>query len=766
MIVPREPPYPPTPRQPPDRFERRAAAAPVTRLIGLVGHLFGVGLYVLAPAVTAIAAVAFLADEETHLILRTAGFLVFATLAFLLLKSILPHRRRLPPAVIPVQPEDEPTVYAFAARVADDLGVPAPRRVFVGSGTELQLGGRRSLLDLVRRPRWELHIGLWLWNVLTLSEFQALVARTLAPMSGGRMERFRSNARALLDVLANGVDRVDEVALESDATFAGLARLVRFSYGGVTFPTRVVGRLLLRLDPVRDDALADDLEAVRVAGSDPLVHAILRSDVAAAALRTLDDSLDRAADAGLWTTDLFAHLADALTAVREAHNDFTLGEPPVLRGPTAGKYADVFEPGQQYLSRMWTGFPAPDRREQNAKQDFVAAERDDRPAAELLDDPGRLRDRLTWLRYVEVLETDDEYFPVTPATIRRWLGAKPDPGFPAKCAGCYDLGRKIDPGTPAEREAALMADPWDDARLQSTAANLYSRAGERAATWRGARAALDKLLQRTVYHPVGRTRALADDLEDDVRKAGRWLAALDRWAYVIHVHMAARLPDLRLHDALLARYESLLGFQSLTVDALSDRNRVAAFVRRLSALGSPTPYRLGRGAVREFGDSRRDLGAMLSEAAAIRDPLLQEWTGDVPLDEFLYAHEERPPNRARGTAGYGRLLLAAWDEIVGKARWINHIGVAALLELHEQIEHDFAARLPVLDLQPVAEASATAALPGMEPEVVACEPELAEFVPDVEEALPVDVQQDAWELKEALPVDEQEDPWGDRARRD
>src|SRR5205085_443593 len=85
----------------------------------------------------------------------------------------------------------------------------------------------------------------------------------------------------------------------------------------------------------------------------------------------------------------------------------------------------------------------------------------------------------------------------------------------------------------------------------------------------------------------GRDRAMAEDLEDDIRKAARWLAALDRWAYVVHVHMAARLPDLALHDALLARYESVLRFQEFTADADEYRNRVTAYVRKLEGSGGP-----------------------------------------------------------------------------------------------------------------------------------------------------------------------------------
>src|SRR5829696_3055614 len=252
-MVPREPPYPPPPRHAPPGLGRRRETPPGVRAVGIVGHLLGVALYAAAPVAAAAGAAAFLAAEQTHLILRILGFVVCTVLAFVYAKSLLPRRLPLPPGVIPVAPDSKPTADAFVRRVADDLGVSASYRLFVGSGTELRLAGRRSLLDLFRAPRWELHVGLWLWHFVTLSEFQALVARTLAPTAGGRLERFRSTVRTLLETMTDGVDRVDEAAAESDAALAGLARMVRGTHRGLILPIRLVSRLLLRIDPVRDD---------------------------------------------------------------------------------------------------------------------------------------------------------------------------------------------------------------------------------------------------------------------------------------------------------------------------------------------------------------------------------------------------------------------------------------------------------------------------------------------------------------------------------
>src|SRR5262245_52516068 len=295
-MVPREPPYPPPPRHAPDDLGRSAGGSLAGRILGLVGNLFGVLLFAATPALTAWAAYACLAVSGSNLILRLGGFIVCTSFTLVYLKSFLPRRLSLPPGLVAAPTDEQPTAHAFIARVADDAGAPVPRRLYLGPGTDLRLSARLSLADLLNARRWELQIGLWLWHGVTLSELQALVARTLAPLSRGAFERFRVTVRALLDALTVGVDRLDETADEPRGGFlVGLARAVRGFHLGATMHLRVLGRVLLWLDSSRDCVFADDAVAVRVAGSDALVHAILRADFAAAALQEYVDALRLAA---------------------------------------------------------------------------------------------------------------------------------------------------------------------------------------------------------------------------------------------------------------------------------------------------------------------------------------------------------------------------------------------------------------------------------------------------------------------------------------
>jgi hypothetical protein len=267
------------------------------------------------------------------------------------------------------------------------------------------------------------------------------------------------------------------------------------------------------------------------------------------------------------------------------------------------------------------------------------------------------------------------------------MAITPGTPFAPKYGGLYDDGRLLEPGAKAEREAALLTDEWNDPRLLSAAATLYTRVAPVVQRWQTARKSLRKLLRKTTYRPARRDRIRCDELDDERVKTGKWLAAIDQRAYVVHVHMASRLPDLQLHEEILARYRSVLRFQVFVADAREFRDRTAAFSERLTSTFTP-PFALRRDAAHEFNNSRDDFAGLLADAAEHNDPLLLAFTDGIPLDRFLYAHDGKSTFKSDRN---GRRLTHAWDEVVQKADWLHYRNVAALIALHESIQQAFTA---------------------------------------------------------------------------
>ena len=111
-MVPRVLPYLPSPRPAAPELGRRATSPPWNRIVGLIEHLAGVLLFVAVPMLFAATATYFLLADWS-IWWRASGFIVFMTIAIVYSKSLLPRRKLIPPAVIPVVPGDQPTPYAF-----------------------------------------------------------------------------------------------------------------------------------------------------------------------------------------------------------------------------------------------------------------------------------------------------------------------------------------------------------------------------------------------------------------------------------------------------------------------------------------------------------------------------------------------------------------------------------------------------------------------------------------------------------------------------
>ena len=77
---------------------------------------------------------------------------------------------------IEITPEQQPELFGFMDRLADEAGAPRPHRVFLSPRVNAAVFYDLSILNLVIPSRKNLEIGLGLVNVLTLGELKAVLA--------------------------------------------------------------------------------------------------------------------------------------------------------------------------------------------------------------------------------------------------------------------------------------------------------------------------------------------------------------------------------------------------------------------------------------------------------------------------------------------------------------------------------------------------------------------------------------------------------------
>lgn len=321
-------------------------------------------------------------------------------LAFLV-KGLFYVRRSQRPDVVQVTAAEEPQLFAFVHRIADEAGARRPHKVFLTPEVNAAVAYDVSFWNLVFPSRKNLYIGLGLVNLLTLDEMKAVLAhefghfaqRTMAVGTWVYVAQQAVSAivarRDGFDTFLNGLSRVDLRI----AWIGWLGRLVVWSIRSV-LDTAFRGLVVLQRGLSREMEFQADLIAVSLTGSDSIVHALHR-------LAAGDEALDRAdafaaaeARAERPVADLYALQTRCLAGIRDLRNDPGFGTVPPLPAVDPARHR-VFDAHFAETPRMWATHPPSRDREENAKRRYVGSVLDPRPAWSLFRDPEATRRSMT-----------------------------------------------------------------------------------------------------------------------------------------------------------------------------------------------------------------------------------------------------------------------------------------------------------------------------------------------------------------------------------
>ena len=322
-------------------------------------------------------------------------------LAFFMIKALFFIKKGNRNDGIELTRKEHPRLFAFLERIADEAGAPRPHKVYVTARVNAAVFYDLSLLNLLFPSRKNLEIGLGLVNMLNLGEFKAVCAHEFGHFAQRSMAVGRW-VYTTQQIAAHIVGRRDAL----DTFLRQLSRMdVRIAWIGwllglVIWALRAVVDLAFRLVVIAQRALSREMEmqadlvAVSLTGSDALIHALHRLQVA-------DDAWDRTIRfmhgevAGQRPPlDVFAvHLALA-DRLRLIYNNPDYGRRPSVPQEDAAAFR-VFHGELAQPPRMWSTHPMNHEREKNAKRIYLAAPADERSAWEVFDDPRALREHMT-----------------------------------------------------------------------------------------------------------------------------------------------------------------------------------------------------------------------------------------------------------------------------------------------------------------------------------------------------------------------------------
>ncbi|WP_213953364.1 M48 family metallopeptidase [Variovorax sp. dw_954] len=331
-----------------------------------------------------------------------AGFL-----AFFMLKALVFVRRGELGSLTEISAAEQPRLFAFLHRLADEANAPRPHKVYLSTRVNAAVFYDLSLANLLLPSRKNLEIGLALVNMLTVSEFKAVLAHEFGHFAQRTMAvgRWVYLAQQIAGHVVAKRDRFDNF-------LGGLSRAdIRVAWVGWMFSLlvwaiRSLVDSLFRVVVLADRALSREMEfqadrvAVGLAGSDALVHALYRMQAAETAWDRTLEFANQQLKKGQATADLYDIQARVLVKLRAVYDDPGYGVPPASSAPAAHR---VFKRDKIQMSRMWSTHPASHEREENAKSVYLSAELRGESSWTLFNEPHALRERIcaSLIRHIE-----------------------------------------------------------------------------------------------------------------------------------------------------------------------------------------------------------------------------------------------------------------------------------------------------------------------------------------------------------------------------
>ena len=672
---------------------------------------------------------------------------------------------------------DHPLLFRFIEQLCDELEAPLPNKVFVMPEVNAAVIMRTSLVNLFVEPKKDLLIGLGLVNSVNLSEFKAVLAHEFGHFSQSAMASgYIYVAHRIIGDLVEGEDWLDRMIVWCKRQDNLLAAV-----GHVLDAPLWVGRKVMiqcyrlitlqNLTVKREREFHADLVAVSAAGSDAVVHCLLRTDFAYQCYMQALNDLVTAMDHKLYSNDLYVHFDRASAVVRRRKKEPLLGLPPALAGEHAGQHVEVFDADEEAMEDdtppMMRTHPSNADRERNAKTRFVPAAVDHRSAWLLFDAAADLRERMTYKFYRMFFRVPKNTDLTDAAEVQKFIDNEhAEITYDAKYKGAYDE-RLLEPGELAELNAIARDKPWDDERMEKVFAKLYDGCEEHAEAHSELYKEEQLIRGGIVGRPSPKMKRRLKEVEDKQDENREWFKSFDRRVYLLHVQMAAQVAaDDR--GELVERYRFQLEVQRLFREAREAYSKAEAYLNAFYAAARgewQAPPDFNNEVLQVLRASWKALKMIVKDARDINLPAMKNFEEGERLADFILEGKMVPEPPLDGVKGiWIDKLQKQLQGVRQKCFRLHFKSVGGVLALQEKIAAKWtAAREPVaaevvevVDAEPIPAEEVIAAEVIPAEEVIAAEVIDAEVIPAEEvvaaEAVPAEEVIDAEVLPDEPPA--------------
>lgn len=297
--------------------------------------------------------------------------------------------------------EEEPILFDFIYKVADEAKAPRPHRVFVSNTVNACVFYDVSVINLIFPSKKNLEIGLGLVNTLNLGEFKSILAHefghfTQKTMIIGRWVYIANQVAHQIiskrDILDTFIRRLSNV----DIRIAWIGWLLSL----VIWSIRSFSELFFKLVLLTQRALSREMEfhadlvAVSLTGSDALVNSLFKLNTADEAFDQSIEFVNKLLSKKKAVTDVYALQSNVIKQMAFVLNNSTYGTAPEVPA-IGGSSFRVFKEQIAQTPKMWLTHPPNRERERNAKRVYIPAAIDERSSWILFSDPDAIKAKLT-----------------------------------------------------------------------------------------------------------------------------------------------------------------------------------------------------------------------------------------------------------------------------------------------------------------------------------------------------------------------------------
>ncbi len=764
----RKVPYPPSPAKIPEGLTDYPESFKRQQKLLLAGLVLFLTLYVGALLFCALITT-WCIWSFWHWPLLKAIVLFFTSLTFLfLVKGFFKRHPMDRDTSVEITEEEHPVLFEFIYRLCEEVGSPAPNKVFVSADVNAACVSHTSLFSLFSEPKKDVLIGLGLVNAVNLSEFKAILAHEFGHFSHlGNTNNYVHIMQGVIIDMIRGEDLLDRLvaACRRSESFQWLGALINAPlWVGRTILFQMFKLIALQNMVVsREREFHADLVAVSAAGSNAATHGLLRARFGMQCFVQALHDMATALDHKMYSNDMYLHQSRAAAVVRRLKKEPALGLPPAISSPNEGQKVRVFDAEEDELEDqdetppMWRSHPSDADREENAKERFVAAALDHRSPWILFDDVAELKERLTYKFYRMVFKIPKNADLTDALKVQKFIDNEhADTTYDPKYKGCYD-DRPLEPGELSELNGIIRDKPWDEERLEKVYAKLYDGCEAHAEAHSELYKEEQALRSSIVGRPSPKIKRKLEELKEKQDENWEWFKSFDRRVYLLHVQMAAAV-DKEQKDELVERYRFQLEVQRLYQESRS------AFSKADAYLGAHDAWQRGEiqlppdfsgEVIQVLRESWKALKHIIKDAREINLPAMKNFEEGERLADFILEGKmvpEPPLSYVKGV--WINKLMTQLQGVRQKCFRLHFKSVGGILALQETIaakwkEQREPVAAEVIDAEPLpADIIPADIVPA---DVVPAEVIPAEVIPA--EVIPADVVP-AEVVAEALPDDE------------